>query len=106
MRSFPATEAAEPVRLLVAEATGAGPGTRDRNRVNQCRLPLRDDPSIGSRTDETQYQLSPKFADGDGAIHSPSTTTPAGGRLHGHAWARTSTLRCTRGPNATEEVVT
>ena len=63
-----------PVR--VAEATGAGAGTSNRNQVNRCRLPLRDDHSMPGVQDETQYHLSPNFGAGGEAIHTPSTARP------------------------------
>ena len=67
-----------PVR--VAEATGAGAGTLNRNQGIRCRLPLRDDHSIAVEPSETQYHLSPNLDRIGRAIHTPSTTaTPVGG---------------------------
>jgi hypothetical protein len=59
---------------LSAETSRTGPGTHDRNRVIRCRLPLRDDLSIASGLDETQYHLSPNFAPIPETVHIPSTT--------------------------------
>ncbi len=57
----------------MTEATVAGTGSHNRSRVIRCRLPLRDDLSIGRPAQVAQGHLSPTLRRSGEPVHRPST---------------------------------